>query len=97
MRSLYYLTCSDSKETCCSKGNLRLHVIIWIRALHRNYVVMHMHVREKVIFHSGSARLSSKLFYFLLNNLKQKLQEAPSLSIKAATLRIKIISRNVSA
>lgn len=70
-------------------------VIILIQILHRNSGVRRTHTRGKVIFHSVFVRLSYELFFF--SNLKWELQEAPSLSIKAATLRIKIFRRNVSA
>ena len=68
MSSLYHLTSGDSKETYCSQRNLGLRIIILIRVLHRNDVVILIHVREKVIFHSSFVRLSSKLFFFF--NLK---------------------------
>lgn len=57
---------------------------------------MHTHKRESY-FPFRLRKTVIPNFFFFPSNLKWELQEAPSLSIKAATLRIKIFQRNVSA
>lgn len=96
MRKVFTISLSATAREPAVPKETWACVIILIQILHRNSGVTCTHTGGKVIFHSVFVRLSSKLFFFS-SNLKWELQEAPSLSIKAATLRIKIFQRNVSA
>lgn len=94
MRSLYHLTFSDSKEACCSQRNLGLCDYFDPNITQKFWSYMHTQKRESYF----PFRLRKTVIRtFFSSNLKWELQEAPSLSIKAATLRIKIFQRNVSA